>query len=83
MKYRVRGTIELNWENVVEAESAEEAERQGKDWAEDGVGLDIPTGDTKVWSVVAIESNLVRPAASRRRRARVTRPARTATRRLG
>jgi hypothetical protein len=51
MKYKVSGTIELNWENEVEADSEEEAEESGKGYAEDGVGLSIPVGRPEVTSV--------------------------------
>jgi hypothetical protein len=44
MKYRVTGTIELNWENIVDADSEEEAEKIGISFAMDGHGLDIPVG---------------------------------------
>jgi hypothetical protein len=44
----VTGVIELNFEVAVSAKSEEEAEQLGKEAAEDGVGLDIPTGDTRV-----------------------------------
>lgn len=53
-KYRVSGTIELNWSVDVEAEDADEAEQLGKDYAEDGRGHDIPTGDTEVDQVLEL-----------------------------
>jgi len=48
LKYKVNGTIELNFEVVIEAENEVEAEKIGKMYAEDGNGLNIPTGETKV-----------------------------------
>jgi hypothetical protein len=50
-RYRVRGTIELNFEVEVSAESAEEAEEQAKDWAADGQGLSDPVGMPDVWEI--------------------------------
>jgi hypothetical protein len=55
MKYKVCGTIELNWENVVEADSEAEAEELAKDYAEDGVGLNIPTCRPEVSTTEEIE----------------------------
>lgn len=42
MKYRVTGTIELNWENIVEADSEQEALERGASYAEDGMGHSTP-----------------------------------------
>lgn len=50
MKYKVNGTINLNWEVVVEAESEAEAEEQAKLYAEDGYGLNIPVERPEVHS---------------------------------
>jgi len=51
MKYKVTGTIELNWENVVEADSEEEAEEWGRGFAEDGHGLGMPVDRPEVSGV--------------------------------
>lgn len=48
MKYNVRGTIELNWQVTVEADSEEEAEEKAKLYAEDGIGLGIPVDRPEV-----------------------------------
>jgi hypothetical protein len=53
-KYRVRGTIELNFDVTVSAENAEEAEQSAIDMANDGRGHDIPTGRTEVTEVVEV-----------------------------
>ncbi len=54
-KYRVRGTILLNWENVVEADSEDEAEELAKGYAIDGMGLSIPVEEPEVSDVELIE----------------------------
>jgi hypothetical protein len=49
MKYKVYGTIELNWSRTVEADSEEEAERKAVACAEDGmVDLSDPVDDAQV-----------------------------------
>jgi len=55
MKYKVYGTILLNWENLVEADSEEEAEEEGKIWAEDGYGLNCPVEKPEVHTVEQVE----------------------------
>lgn len=47
-KYKVWGTIELNWMNVVEAESEELADEKAMDMAEDGIGLGSPVESPEV-----------------------------------
>ena len=55
MKYKVTGTIELNWENVVEAESVEEAIASGIEWACDGHGLGDPVEFPSGFDTEAVE----------------------------
>jgi hypothetical protein len=52
--YIVKGTIELNYEVTVEADDMDEAEERAKQAAEDGHGLDIPTGNTDVYEVTEV-----------------------------
>lgn len=49
--FEVFGTIELNWNVRVWAESADEAENMASARVEDGDGLDIPVGAPEVTSV--------------------------------
>ena len=53
-KYRVHGTIEHNFEIVVEADSADEAGEQALMFADDGTGLGAPTGEAEVTSIEKI-----------------------------
>lgn len=57
-KYRVRGTIEQDWEVVVEADSQDEALDKACDLAEAGIGIDGSSGhadDNYVHVVLADE----------------------------
>ena len=54
-KYRCRGTVELNFDVIVHADNEEEAEKSAIMKAEDGVGLDVPTGDTEVSDIDEVE----------------------------
>ena len=55
MRYRVSGTIELNWEVDVDADSEEEAERKAIMMAEDGHGMGLPVQLPEVNEVTLIE----------------------------
>lgn len=48
MKYKVSGTIELNFQMMVHADSEDEADQRGRDLACDGVGLSSPVGEPEV-----------------------------------
>lgn len=55
MKYKVRGTIQYNWEATVEADTEDEAERIGQLRADDGaVELSGPYDTPEVDSVEAL-----------------------------
>ena len=54
-KYKVYGTIELNFEIEVEADSEIEAMSEAKEYAEDGHGLGEPTGQIDVNSITKVE----------------------------
>lgn len=55
MKYKISGTIELNWSAEIEADSEDEAIQKAKDYAYDGNGLDIPVGEPEVHDVNLVE----------------------------
>lgn len=55
MRYKVTGTINLNWENTVDAESEAEAEATAKSYAEDGHGLNIPVEEPEVSEVTLLD----------------------------
>ncbi len=50
-KYKVSGTIKLNFEITVEANNEHEAEQLGAEYAEDGHGLSTPVSSAEVGDV--------------------------------
>ena len=54
VRYKVNGTIELNFSVEVEADSEQEAETYAKMYAEDGVGLGFPVDEAEVFSIKEI-----------------------------
>lgn len=61
MRYKVGGTIELNWEVIVEADDEAEAGQVGKSYALDGHGVVGCTGQVYVFDILPIEAETVKP----------------------
>ena len=55
-KYKVNGTIELNFELMVEADTEQAAENDAKLMVEDGDGLGVPVDSPEITSIEEIKA---------------------------